>query len=155
MEINCASEQTDVPTKTSTAVGSTALNVNIIDELANRERRLKNLIIYNIPENSDYQTDKAKFLELSKMAFNLDLNITKVIHLGKRNGEKPRPLLVGLDNDATRTEILSQSGKLRRFDQYNEVYIVADKTEYEREKHKKLVDELKFRRSKGKKNLII
>ena len=113
------------------------------------------MIIYNFPKNSDYQTDKAKFLELSKMAFNLDFNITKVIRLGKRNGEKPRPLLVGLDNDATKTEILSQSGKLHRFDQYNKVYIVADKTEYEREKHKKLIDELKFRRFKGEKNSII
>ena len=41
--------------------------------------------------------------------------------------------------DATKIEILSQSGKLRRFDQYNEVYIVAGKTKYEREKHKNLL----------------
>ena len=32
---------------------------------------------------------------------------------------------------------------------------MVDKTKYEREKYKKLVDELKSRRSKGKKNLII
>ena len=106
MEINSASEQIDVSTKTSTAAASTALNVNILDELADRERRRKNLIIYNFPENSDYQTNKAKFLELLKW-FNVDLNITKVIRLGKRNGEKPRTLLVGLDNDATKIEILS------------------------------------------------
>ena len=96
------------------------------------------MIIYNFPENSDYQTDKAKFLELSKMAFNLDVTIIKVICLGKRNGEKPRSLLVGLDKDTTKTEILSQSGRLRQFDQYNKVYNVADKTKYEREKHKNL-----------------
>ena len=107
MEINSASEQIDVPTKTSTAAPSTALNVNILDELADRECRRKNLIIYNFPENSDYQTNKAKFLELSRMVFNLDLNIAKVIRLGKRNGEKPRTLLVGLDNNATKIEILS------------------------------------------------
>ena len=123
--------------------------------MADRERRRKNLIIYNFPKNSDHQADKAKFLELSKPVFNLDLNITKIIRLGKRNDEKRRPLLVGLDSDAAKIEVLSQSGKLRRFDQYNEVYIVADKTKYEREKHKKLVNELKSRRSKGEKNLII
>ena len=32
MEINSASEQTDVPTKTSTAAASIAYNVNILDE---------------------------------------------------------------------------------------------------------------------------
>ena len=157
MEISSASEQIDVPAKTSAAAAtaSTALNVNILDELADRDRRRKNLIIYNFPENSDHQADKAKFLELSKLVFNLDLNITKIIRLGKRNDEKRRPLLVGLDSDAAKIEVLSQSGKLCRFDQYNEVYIVADKTKYEREKHKKLVNELKSRRSKGEKNLII
>ena len=113
------------------------------------------MIIYNFPENSDHQADKAEFLKLSKLVFNLDLNITKIICLGKRNDEKRRPLIVGLDSDAAKIEILSQSGKLRWFDQYNEVYIVADKTKYEREKHKKLVNELKSRRSKGEKNLII
>ena len=88
------------------------------------------MIIYNFTENSDHQADKAKFLELSKLVFNLDLNVTKIIRLGKRNDEKCRPLLAGLDSDAAKIEILSQSGKLRRFDQYNEVYIVADKTKF-------------------------
>ena len=129
MEISSASEQIDVPAKTSVAA-ATALNVNILDELADRECRQKNLIIYNFPENSDHQADKAKFLELSKLVFNLDLNVTKIIRLGKRNDEKRRPLLVGLDSDAAKIEILSQSGKLRRFDQYNEVYIVADKMKF-------------------------
>ena len=157
MEITSASEQIDLPAQNSAnpTVASATSNVNILDELADRERRRKNLIVYNFHENSNYQADKAKFLELSKEVFNLDLQIIKVVRLGKSNNGKPRPLLVGLDNEAEKIEILSQSGKLRRLDQYNEIYIVADKTKYEREKHKKLVDELKSRRSKGERNLVI
>ena len=115
MEINSASDQIDVSTKSSATaqhLSPTTSSLSILDELADRERRRKNLIVYNFPENSDYQAEKAKFVELSNTVFNLDLNITKAIRLGKRNDEKPRPLLVSLDNDTEKTEILSQSNKL-------------------------------------------
>ena len=69
--------------------------------------------------------------------------VSKVYRLGKTKDDKPRPLLIGLESETEKAEILSQSGKLRRYEQYNDVYIVADKTKYERDKHKKLVDELK------------
>ena len=154
MDINSASEQIDASanTKVNTA---TAPTLGILDELADRERRRKNLIAYNFPENGDSPVDKTKFQELSTTVFNLDLSITKVYRLGKRKDDKPRPLLIGLESETEKAEILSQSGKLRRYDQYNDVYIVADKTKYERDKHKKLVDELKLRRSKGERNLVI
>ena len=154
MDINTASEQINTSAKINVNATTTP-TLSILDELADRERRRKNLIVYNLPENSDRQADKTKFQELSTTVFNLDLSITKVFRLGKRNDDKPRPLLVGLENETEKTEILSQSGKPRRYDQYNDVYIVADKTKYERDKHKKLVDELKLRRSKGEKNLVI
>ena len=149
MDINSASEQIDASANTKVNAATTP-TLSILDELADRERRRKNLIVYNFPENGDRQADKTKFQELSTTVFNLDLIITKVYRLGKRNDDKPRPLLIGLETE--KTEILSQSGKLRRYDQYNDVYIVADKTKYERDK---LVDELKLRRSKGERNLVI
>ena len=149
-----ASEQIDASANTKVNAATTS-TLSILDELADRECRRKNLIVYNFPENGDRQADKTKFQELSTTVFNLDLGITKVYRLGKRNDDKPRPLLIGLESEAEKAEILSQSGKLQRYDQYNDVYIVADKTKYERDKHKKLVDELKLRRSKGERNLVI
>ena len=161
MDINSASEQIDISTKTSVNsssaqhFSSTTPNLSILDELADRERRRKNLIIYNFSENPDLQADRSKFQELSATVFDLNLNMTRVTRLGKRNDEKPRPLLISLENDNERAKILSQSGKLRRHNLYKNVYIAADKTKYEREKHKKLVDELKVRKSNGEKNLVI
>lgn len=53
-----------------------------------------------------------------------------------------------------RDMILSYSGKLQKFDQYKNVYIEPDRTKLERQKHQKLVEELK-RRSNGERNLVI
>ena len=51
--------------------------------------------------------------------------------------------------------LISRSHFLRRYDQYNKVYIVPDRTKLERTKHKKAVDELRQRRAKGESGLII
>ena len=86
IEITSASEQIDLPVQNNAnpTVASATSNVNILDELADRERRRKNLIVYNFHENSNYQADKAKFLELSKEVFNRDLQIIKAVRLGKK-----------------------------------------------------------------------
>ena len=51
--------------------------------------------------------------------------------------------------------ILSFSGKLQKFDKYKNVYVAPDRTKFEREKHYKLVEELKRRRSNGEQNIVI
>jgi len=65
--------------------------------------------------------------------------------LGKKNDGKHRLLLIGLEHEDNKSSILLSSYKLHNHDQYKHVYIVAGKTKFEREKHKKLVDELKQR----------
>ena len=74
---------------------------------------------------------------------------------GPKNGSKLRPLLACFDDVSIRNRILSVSGKLRKFDQYKNTYIAPDRTKLERQKHVKLVEELKHRRSAGEQNLII
>jgi len=64
-------------------------------------------------------------------------------------------LLIGLEHEDNESSILLSSYKLCNHDQYKRVYIVADKTKFERKKHKKLVDELKQKRADGETNLII
>ena len=39
--------------------------------------------------------------------------------------------------------------------QYSDIFIVPDRTKFEREKHKKLVEELKERHLQGAKDLVI
>ena len=104
---------------------------------------MKNLIIYNFPEISDYQANKE---EVSKIVFNLDLSITNVICLGKRNDEKPRLLFVGLDNNGTKSKFFLSPASF---------VLWLTKLNMRGRNTKEVVDELKSRRSKGEKNLII
>ena len=81
------------PSSTSTSAVSSAAH-SIIDELADRDRGKKNIIVYNLPQATDHTADKVSFLALCKTVFNLDVLVTRVIHLEKRLENKHRPLLV-------------------------------------------------------------
>jgi len=129
--------------------------LTILDVLADRERRRKNLIIYNMPEPTDGQSDQQSFKDLCSAAFSANVNLSKTARLGKKFDNKHRPLLVCIDDASVRDTILYQSGKLRKHDQFKNVYIIPDRTKFEREKHQKLVAELKQRRSNGEQNLVI
>ena len=63
-----------------------------MDELADREKRKKNVIVYNLPEASDHEADKCCFLDLCKKVYNADINVNKMVHLGKKSTDKQRPL---------------------------------------------------------------
>ena len=73
----------------------------------------------------------------------------------EKSVEKQRPLLICLKHDADKSLLLSQSYLLRGNSQYSDIFIVPDRTKFEREKHKKLVEELKERHSQGPKDLVI
>ena len=66
------------PNSTSASAASSAAH-SIIDELVDRDRRKKNIIIYNLPEAIDHAADKVSFLALCKTVFNLDVLVTQVI----------------------------------------------------------------------------
>ena len=47
--------------------------VAIVDELVNRDKRMKGIIVYNLLEATDHA---ASFLTLCKTVFNLDILVT-------------------------------------------------------------------------------
>ena len=143
--------QTTAPTSES----PTTAALSIADELADRERRKNNLIIYNLPESTDNSKDKSFFTELCKSVFDTTVKITKSLRLGKKHENKNRPLLIGLENQQNVVNITSRAAYLRHHDKYENIYIAPDMTKYQRSKHKQLVDELKRRKSNGENNLII
>ena len=75
--------------------------------------------------------------------------------MGKSAEEKVRLLLIVIEDLSHKEFIVSHSYYLRRYSQYKNVYISTDMTKFQREKHRKLVQELKQRREGGEKNLII
>ena len=46
------------------------------------------------------------------------------------------------ENEDDKTTVISHSNLLRRYDQFDRVFISSDRTKFEREKHTKLVNEL-------------
>lgn len=106
---------------------------------------------------SDREADRGSFLDLCKLVFKSDISVNKMVRLGKKltDTDKHRPLLICLKHDEDKSLLLSQSYLLHRNSQYSKVFIAPDRTRFEREKHKKLVEKLKERRSQGEKNLMI
>ena len=75
--------------------------------------------------------------------------------MDKPTEDKTRPLLIVLDDLSHKEFIVSHSYYLRRHSQYKNIYVSTDMTKFQRDKHRKLVQELKQRRERGEKNLII
>ena len=118
-----------------------------------RERRKKNVVIFNLNES-----DKAEAMERYKedeencnKIFQMDLAIGRIkvenlIRLGKRVENRTRPLLVKLENEEDKKEILKRTNRLRHSTSFGRVYIGRDMTQEERIKDKKLRDELREKR---------
>ena len=63
------------PSSTSVSAAFSAAH-SIIDELADRDRHKKNIIVYNLPEATDHAADKVSFLTNCKAVFILDVLVT-------------------------------------------------------------------------------
>ena len=140
--------QSSIPTTQSTSAA-----LSVIDEISNQNCRKNNLIMYNYPEGADLSADKESFISLT--VFDLNVEVDKVLHLGRRLEEKHRPLLVRLTSECDKHTVLSQAPHLRFHKQYKRVFIFHDMTQSKRVKQKALVQELKSRRAKGERNLMI
>ena len=124
------------PSSTSASAASSAAH-SIIDEVADRDRGKKNTIVYNLPQATDHAADKVSFLALCKTVFNLDVLVTRVMHLGKRLENKHRPLLVCFAHEDDKTTVFSHSNLLHHHDQFERIFIAPDCTKFKREKHVK------------------
>ena len=133
--------QSSVPTTQSTTAAW-----SVIDEISNRSRK-NNLIML---KELIYQLIK-NHLFLCSTVFDLNVEVDKVLRLGRRLEEKHRPLLVRLTSECDKYAVLFQAPHLRFHDQYKRVFI----SQSERVKHKSLVQKLKSRRAKGERNLMI
>ena len=143
----------DAPSQPTTS--TTNSTYDIIEEMRDRERRRRNLVVYNFSEGSDRKADIDAFKALSNTVFQLDLAVSKAICLGPKFDNKIRPLLLTLEDYDDKNYLISHSHFLKCHDDHNKVFIVPDRSKLERIKHKKAVDELRQRRAKGETALMI
>lgn len=128
------------------------------------EKRRSNFIVYNLPESTaeirasrdkdDYNAVKCLIssgLEIS------GVKVRDVTRLGgiRQQRDKPRVVLVRLENDQRKNEILFSARKLRRQERWSETYIAPDLTQAQRSEKQDLWEELKRRRNDGETNIFI
>ena len=147
----------DLTTKSTSSLSDSdaaSSTFDVANEIAERDRRKRNIIVYNLPEKTERVADKVKFTEMCKEITDVELKITKTFRLGKRVESKHRPLLVGLETEDDKACLLSVAPRLRLSTEFKQVFIALDMTKLERERHKKVVEELK-RRSNGESGIFI
>lgn len=130
-----------------------------------KESKMLNLCIFNIPESSGddseaYKLDINKLKSILSERINLKKEDVKAaFRVGKiADKSKARPFIIKFTSAEKRKEVL----KLKNVYYLNEetrektrVYISPDRTIKEQIEHKKLVNELKLRRSNGESNIGI
>jgi len=121
--------------------------IETMNEFEDHNCRKCNLIVHKLPEGSN---DDETFLSICKDVLGLDVEIISF----KRLGQQPHLLLVVLENEDIKRQILGRSPRLHQSDSWKAVFITPDLTRHEHEEGKKLRDELK-RRQSGESNLII
>lgn len=124
---------------------NTLLMQDTIGEIAERENRKNNLIVYNLPEASDRDSDKAKIeKELNKLKGGV--TVTRAIRLKGRE-ELPRPIKVTLDCPAK--ELLKNKKSATG------INIKSDDTPLQRQYLTELKKKLQTRINDGETNLTI
>lgn len=127
----------------------------VFDDFLDKEKRKLNIVVHNIPEPQGetyaqrVDHDKSTFKEVIREGMRLNVNVTKAFRVGKVGLERPRLLVVGLENAEVKMEVLKMAPQLRSTDRYSNVYITPDLTWKEREEGRKLREELKRRTNAG------
>jgi len=110
-----------------------------INELNERERRRKNVIIYGVPESTKVvltdkkAEDEQKIKEIFSFIEKSDVKPVYSRRLRSKDEAKPGPILVELGDVSLRNPVLLAAKKLRTSDDHKSIYISPDLTEAERQ----------------------
>ena len=130
-----------------------------VNEIEEREKRSKNVMIFNLPESpaatSDETAnkDKEKIDEIGQI-LGAVIETTKTVRIGKKETGKVRPLKVILPNRTARDALLSKAKNLHKSEEEMAKNLVMkmDLTPTQRLEEKKLLVERNKRRDEDKAN---
>ena len=81
---NTSEPLNSIPTNSATVPPASSA-MSIIDEIADCDRRKKNIIVYNLPEPaSNDKSDSDAFAAMCSSVYRCSYTITKSVHLGKK-----------------------------------------------------------------------
>ena len=133
------------------------------EEAALIRTKENNLIYFGIPELTNNSTPADRMnhdYNLLNEAYSKKLvktDIASMFRVGKINEQVPRPLIIKYTSAEIKSKYLRTSFdlKIKHCNEIKKIYASIDRTEKQREKHRKLVSELKKRKEEGEENIVI
>ena len=125
-----------------------------IEEIAERNKRLQNIVIFNAKESSSEDIEERKlhdkqYVEKLLNDIKAIANIDKINRLGQRVNNKNRPLKIKLNTETEQRNVMSKARALKDLRQYDRVYISRDMTPLEQRQRKVLVIEMKKKQAEA------
>ena len=127
----------------------------LTQEMKEREERSGNIVVYGVPEKEGEDNGReADEKVLRELATEIGVEIRGKLEVRFRAGkrkepEKPRPIVVKVEDDETREKLLTNARRLARKDEWKRIYVAPDMTWQQREESMK--DERKKREEAEKK----
>ncbi len=123
--------------------------VEVANEVHDRQKRRKALVIHNVEENDDDAEDNRQVTNILNEIID-DVNLVQqqqlnIYRLGRRSPTKKRTIKVHFKSEDFCTEILNHTKKLRESKLYNHIVFQPDLTPIQRHHLKMLVNEKKRR----------
>jgi len=137
---------------------SPAFEIELLNELYDRQSRANSVIIFNLPKHSFENPTNLSDMSLLKDIINdigLNIQIIKAHRLGKSISNRPRPLKVSLPNSSDNFLVLRSQNKLHGSHKWPDIRFSSDRSAKQCEFMSNLREELRKRRDKGEKDLII
>ncbi len=147
------SNDTSLSTITNMSSESIVSHDKFLSEVANevdeRQKRKKSLVIHNIEETDNVVDDRLQVTNVLNEIID-DENLIKQQHsniyrLGKRSSVRNRTIKVHFESEEVCRNILQHTRKLRETNQYKHIVIQPDLTPVQRQNLKLLVEEKKQR----------
>lgn len=133
----------------------------VFDDFLDKNKRARNLVIHNFPEQEGStvversQADMSLFSSMIKETLHMNVRPTKSFRAGKFIPNKDRLLIITLENEDVKYDVLRMASQLRTCEGWRRVFITPDLTYKERQQQKMLREELWKRREAGESNLCI
>ena len=139
------------------------VKVEMKEEMREREERATNVVVYGVKESEETDPEKRKKHDAEKvkeMAAKIGVTTGELevkFRAGKKNdaaNSKPRPMIVRVEDDETRENILRNARRLAREEEWKTVFVSEDLTWKQREEakaaEKKLREEAEKKTEKAK-----
>ena len=119
-------------------------------EMQARDDIKDNIVLYGVEESKEADVGKNRDEDrekVKKIAAAIEVKISGEIQIrfraGRKVGDKPRPLIVRIDDAGTRESMLAQARRLSRKEEWKRVYIAPDTTRQQRDDAKREEDKMK------------